>query len=154
MPGPFCAFAFSAIFSFFSLFCFVKHRYHMIPTLLYNWITNLVKSWNQLWEFSHSDKQNNPLDTPNIAKLFIHNHHSVHEKRCVYSAPFYKLCRYILFSTFNITLNLNSYMHLNMVLNLNGWGRFILWLEKQDVMPRKSILIRAIIIIWPWLTTH
>ena len=84
----------------------------MIPTLLYYWLTNLVKSWNQLWEFLLKDKQNDPLDTTNIVKPFIHNHHNVHEKRCFYSAPFCKLCRNIVFLTFNFMLNLNSYMHL------------------------------------------
>ena len=37
----------------------MEHIHHMIPTPLYNWLTNLGRSWNQPSEFLHRHKQNN-----------------------------------------------------------------------------------------------
>lgn len=40
-------------------------RYHAISTVLYYWLTKLVRSWNQRSEFVHRGKQNNNLAPTN-----------------------------------------------------------------------------------------
>ena len=50
----------------------IKHRYCLLTTALYYWLTDLVRSWNQPSEFSHVGKQNKHFGPDHI---FFKNHY-------------------------------------------------------------------------------
>ncbi len=52
----------------------MMQRYHVIPTVLYYWLTSLVRNQNQTSDISHRHKQNIHFGSVKIFKWLIHNH--------------------------------------------------------------------------------
>ncbi len=50
---------------------FPTHRYLVIPTVLYDWLTSLVRNRNQTSDISHRDKQNIHFGPVKIFKMII-----------------------------------------------------------------------------------